>query len=388
MRFGIYLNPQTPGPEDDGRLIREVLGQVDLAADLGFSSVWLTEHHFTGYNAFSDPLLLATAITQRRPLELGFSIAVAPFHHPIRFVTQCNLLDQLSGGRLIVGVGPGNSPVEFAGFGQDVDRRHAMLAEFIRIAEQAWTAPPEGFRYEGEFWSGEVRGRIIPAPVQRPHPPIAWGTTTPATVERIGGEGRVWLIAGSWDPDKLQQYYRLYLKGMDEAGIGDVQREALWSKTAYVLKVYLAGPDEDWRETLDPYIDIFVRKNLQANFAVDTITREQFEQNKQFFYRGFFAGRPADLVEKLRPYAQLGVGTVMLWMNFGHLPDELVRQTIVRFAAEVAPELRAVPRQPGLFDLLRGTEAKPLPVWVRGKDGYAWQDPPAQPPKADWAGTV
>src|SRR3954471_23062554 len=110
MRFGLYLNPQTPGPEDDARVLDEVLGQVDLAADVGFDSVWLTEHHFTGYNVYSDPVILATAISQRRKIDLGFSIAVAPFHHPIRFVTQCNILDNLSGGRLTIGIGPGNSP--------------------------------------------------------------------------------------------------------------------------------------------------------------------------------------------------------------------------------------------------------------------------------------
>jgi hypothetical protein len=173
---------------------------------------------------------------------------------------------------------------------------------------------------------------------------------------------------------------------MDEAGIDGERRDAIWGRTAYVLKVYLADPDEDWRETLGPFIDIFVRKNLQANFAVDEINREQFEQNKAFFFRGFFAGQPADLVEKLRPYAQLGVGTVMLWLNFGHLPDELVRRTIIRFASEVAPALRAVRRDPDLFDHLRSAAEQPLAVWVRGRDGYAWQEAP--PAKTDWAGAV
>ena len=55
MRFSYYLNPQTPGPGDDRRLIQEVLGQVDRAEELGFSDVWLTEHHFTGYSMSPHP---------------------------------------------------------------------------------------------------------------------------------------------------------------------------------------------------------------------------------------------------------------------------------------------------------------------------------------------
>ena len=68
MRYGIYLNPQTPGRADDTRILNEVLGQVDYAAARGFDSVWLTEHHFTGYNVYSDPLLLAAAISVLKAL--------------------------------------------------------------------------------------------------------------------------------------------------------------------------------------------------------------------------------------------------------------------------------------------------------------------------------
>src|SRR5262245_29150728 len=132
MRFGIYLNPQTPGPESDGRVIDEVLDLVDLADSIGFENVWITDHQFTGYNAFSDPM------------TIGLSVAVAPLTHPIRFATQANLVSQLSHGRFLVGLGPGNSPDEYRGYGLDASVRHEMMQEFLAVLEKAWEAPEGG----------------------------------------------------------------------------------------------------------------------------------------------------------------------------------------------------------------------------------------------------
>lgn len=374
MRFGVYLNPMSRSPEDDGPLIRELLGQVELAETLGFQSVWLTEHHFTEYNAYSDPIVLATAISQRTALDLGFSIAIAPLHHPIRFVEQVNLLDQLSQGRLTVGVAPGNSPLEFLGFGRDHTRRHAMLEEFLGIARQAWAAPSGGFRYEGEFWQGEVRVRILPSPYQLPHPPLVQGTTTMDTVERLGREGIGWLIAGSFESPKLVPYLQRHAAGMEAAGLDEAAKWALLARSGYVLKVHLVEEGEDWEAQIGPAVDLFVRRNLFANFGIPEaeITREQFERNLEFFHRGFFAGTPEALVELLTPYAQLGIGTVMTWFNFGRLPDAMIRRSMQLFAERVLPALREVAPDADLFDRLAAPLDGPKQVWTRLPDGYTW----------------
>ncbi len=125
MRFSFYLNPQTPGPDDDERVIDEVFGQLELAKSMGFTDTWITDHQFTGYNVFSDPITMAAAISQRVPgLRIGFAVAVVPLLHPVRFVTQCNLIDQLTKGNFVAGIGPGNSPDEFDGYGLDRELRH------------------------------------------------------------------------------------------------------------------------------------------------------------------------------------------------------------------------------------------------------------------------
>jgi alkanesulfonate monooxygenase SsuD/methylene tetrahydromethanopterin reductase-like flavin-dependent oxidoreductase (luciferase family) len=344
MRCSIYLNPQTPGPDDDGRLIDEVLGQVDLAERLGFADVWLTDHQFTGYNAYSEPITLAAAITQRNPsLRIGFAVAVLPLRHPVTFVTECNLLDQLSKGRLVVGVGAGNSPDEFAGFGFSADERHAMMAEFVAVMEQAWNAPPAGFRYSGRYFNGVVNGRIIPAPFQKPHPPIAYASATPATLEWIGRKG--WsLLAGPHDPDSLASRLYYYFKGQDDAGLDAATRQRALAHTGFNRQVYVAEPGEDWRDTLGEAIEVYLRKSAKANVGIDNLSKTDLEQRKVGYLKNWLiAGTADEVIERLRPFARLGFRNLMCWFAFGHLADRVVRASIERFASRVMPVLRETP---------------------------------------------
>ena len=349
MRVGFYINPQTPGPEDDGRIIDEVLGQVDLAEQIGFDDVWVTEHAFTGYNAYSDPLMLATAISQRnRKLKIGFSVAVVPYHHPIRFVTQCNLLDRLSGGRLVIGIGPGNSPDEFRGYGLPANERHAMLDEFLAVCEQAWTQ--HNFRYEGRYWTGEVRGRVIPTPLQRPHPHIAWGTTTMETIVRIGRLG--WsLLIGPQHESIVAPRLQAYARAMDEAGLDEATKARAWLDTGQLRQIYCAAPGEDWRDTIGPYIETYIRKSALANAGIDDLPKDDVERRKEGYLKNWLiAGTAEELIERLTPAARMGIAHLMCWFTFGHMPDWQVRQSMLRFAADVAPVLAATKPEPGYVD--------------------------------------
>src|SRR5215212_2816637 len=119
MRFSLYINPQTRDPDDDLKVIDAVTRQAVAADEAGFSAVFLTEHHFTGYNAFSDPFMFGAYLAaQLERAHIGFSVTAPPLHHPLRFAEHCNLLDQFTRGRAIIGIGPGGGPIELAGFGR------------------------------------------------------------------------------------------------------------------------------------------------------------------------------------------------------------------------------------------------------------------------------
>jgi alkanesulfonate monooxygenase SsuD/methylene tetrahydromethanopterin reductase-like flavin-dependent oxidoreductase (luciferase family) len=367
MRFSYYLNPQTPGPEDDRRMLYEVLGQVDLAEQLGFADVWLTEHHFTGYNTYSDALTLAAAISQRNPsLNIGFAVNVVPLMHPIRFVTQCNLLDQLTDGKIIVGIGPGNSPDEFAGYGVDVESRHEIMMEFLEICDLAWDTPRAagGFEHHGKYWDLEVRGRIIPEPVQQPRPVIAYASATPERLAMAGRRG--WsLLLGPQKPEILAARLHHFFEGMDEAGLTDEQRALAWKHTSVLRQIYVAAPGENWLETMDDVIDTYVRKSARANSGVDDLDKTDYDRRRKQYMEGgwLHAGTADEVFELLRPFAELGISNLMCWMAFGHNSDERVRASLERFAKDVAPRLQEVePDRHLLPQLVEASEMKTHPA--------------------------
>jgi hypothetical protein len=120
MRFGWLTLSLSPSPEEDAARIDQQIAQVCFAEQLGFSDLWLTEHYFTGESVYNDALLFAAAVAMRTErIRIGFAVVQLPFHHPVRLAVQLALLDNLSKGRIDVGVGKGTiyNEYEFVGHG-------------------------------------------------------------------------------------------------------------------------------------------------------------------------------------------------------------------------------------------------------------------------------
>ena len=355
MRFSYYLNPQTPGPDDDERVIDEVFGQLDLAKSMGFTDTWITDHQFTGYNVFSDPVTMAAAVSQRVPgLRIGFAVAVVPLMHPIRFVTQCNLIDQLTKGNFVVGIGPGNSPDEFDGYGLDRELRHEIMQEFMEVCELAWDpANPDGFEHQGKHFDVEVRGRIIPAPIQKPRPHIAVATGTPERLEAAGRRGWSLLIRPQ-EITFLAARLQYYLKGMDDVELDAESRARAWQHTSLVRQLYVAEEGENWIEELDDVLDTYTRKSLRANTGIDDLPKTDMEKRRaEYLKRGWLhAGTADEVFERLRPFAELGINNLMCWFNFGHMADERIRASMTRFHERVIPRLQAISPDEGALSAL------------------------------------
>jgi alkanesulfonate monooxygenase SsuD/methylene tetrahydromethanopterin reductase-like flavin-dependent oxidoreductase (luciferase family) len=132
--FGILHDFRQPLPHtvDYADYYAECLAEVAEAERLGFRTVWLSEHHLTPDGMPPSPLVLAAAIAARTTrIEIGTSVLVLPLHHPLRVAEDAALVDLLSGGRLVLGVGQGYAEREFAAFGVDRRRRGALLEESV-----------------------------------------------------------------------------------------------------------------------------------------------------------------------------------------------------------------------------------------------------------------
>lgn len=119
---------------DDAQFLKDEVDNLVLAEELGFDSVWITEHHFTDYSMSNDPVQLLTFIAARtKHVKLGTQCIIAPWHHPVRLAERIINLDILSGGRAILGFGGGLSQREFAGLGIDMNDSRQLYNDMLEV---------------------------------------------------------------------------------------------------------------------------------------------------------------------------------------------------------------------------------------------------------------
>ena len=249
MRFGTYFFLQAPPGHRHADIIQRELEQMVWSEQLGFDEVWLTEHHFIDYGLSVDPATLASAIASRTSrVRIGLAAAILPFHDPIRLAEQLALVDIISGGRLDVGVGRGNRPSEFTGYRIPQVESRERFDEAVQIIQRAWTE--ERFAYDGRFFQiSEVR--VIPKPLQQPHPPLYQVCVSPDSIESTALRG--WpmlnsLLFGS--VDQLTASRDRYVTTLQKAGRSAAEVAALMSQWGVSRQIYVAPTDAQalaWR---------------------------------------------------------------------------------------------------------------------------------------------
>ena len=242
MKIGVSLS-NNQGIED----VQEILRLATQAEELGFDSVWASEHVFNvsyvheriGNRPYYEPLAILTYVAATtKTIGLGTSVLVLPYHNPIRLAKTAATLDVLSGGRLTLGVGVGVIEQELEAMGSPFHERGAITDECIAIMKELWTQ--EDPSYQGRFHSFSGM-KFSPKPAQKPHIPLIIGGTSRAAARRAAGVGDGWHPT-ALDPETLSQGIR-YLRervqdgGRDPAAVpvsvsaplGEVSREGRYS---------------------------------------------------------------------------------------------------------------------------------------------------------------
>src|SRR5258708_35914756 len=193
MKFGIFYEHQLPRPWLPGsehRLIQNSLAQIELADRLGYDYAWEVEHHFLEeYSHSSAPEVFLGAATQRTSrIRLGHGIIQLPTNHPIRVAERVSTLDLLSGGRVELGLGEGQGPIELHPFGRRVRDKREVWEEAVRVLGPCFTQ--DAVEYHGQFFDFPARN-VIPKPRQNAHPPplVAGSNSPPVPSPRQRGRG-------------------------------------------------------------------------------------------------------------------------------------------------------------------------------------------------------
>jgi alkanesulfonate monooxygenase SsuD/methylene tetrahydromethanopterin reductase-like flavin-dependent oxidoreductase (luciferase family) len=152
MHFGQFnlMGYRTPGAKAY-ELYDNAVEQVKAAEANGFEIAWFAEHHFSNYCVCPSPLMmLARLAGETKRIKLGSAVVVTPLYEPIRLISEIGMVDALTHGRLVLGIGSGYQPYEFERFGEDLQDSVPKLTEFTEMLEQAFTR--DTFSYDGKHF--------------------------------------------------------------------------------------------------------------------------------------------------------------------------------------------------------------------------------------------
>jgi limonene 1,2-monooxygenase len=185
LKFGIFLAPFHPVGQNPTLALERDLQLIEHLDQLGFDEAWFGEHHSAGYEIIASPEVFIAAAAQRtRRIRLGTGVSSLPYHHPFILADRMVLLDHLTRGRVMFGVGPGALPSDAFMMGIDPARQRDMMEEALEAILLLFAG--ETVSRETE-WFTLVKARLQMRPYQRPFPEVAVAAQVSPAGPRLAG---------------------------------------------------------------------------------------------------------------------------------------------------------------------------------------------------------
>jgi alkanesulfonate monooxygenase SsuD/methylene tetrahydromethanopterin reductase-like flavin-dependent oxidoreductase (luciferase family) len=354
MRFSLFLEVQldSPTPERERRAFHEAVEQAVLAEELGYHGVWAVEHHgLYEYSHCSAPEVLLSFIAARTStLLLGHAVTLTPhrYNHPIRVAERVATLDILSGGRVRWGSGKSSSRTEQGSFEIDPADLDAQWREALEMVPRMWRS--DVFEWEGPHFRIPPT-RVIPKPVQQPHPPVFVACSRPESVVIAGelGVGSLNFAAGS--DDLLVEKVRSYREAVARTTVTS-RRVTDWFCSTPACIVL---PDDRracaigfrgaryFREGLGTYFFSPGRVVDGLDISREALTDAELAEamagrDREGSQLATVIGDPAAARETVSRFEAAGVDELILVMQMGTVPHEVVLESMRTFAERVMPE--------------------------------------------------
>jgi len=365
MKFGLFYQIQVPKPwraQSESERLHEALEQITYAEEMGFDSVWFSEHHFRPvWSHNSAPDLTLAAVSQRTSrIRLGIGVVLAPIHHPLHVAARMATLDILSHGRVDVGLGRTGYPYQLTPYGAKLEDTRGMWNEFAEMLPRIWTE--EVFSHQGTHFQIPPR-EVLPKPVQKPHPPL-WSACASDETARLTGElGLGGLFGSEGGPQKVERAMGIYREALKAArpgltmvnaqtalmtaGFCHEDRRVVETRGVELAAWYLEQQRERarlvWRDydpsTVPPdYRGYYERDQRLASgpHAGEPTPQEVVEQGSSFCM-----GTPEDCIRFIENYEALGIEEVFPLCAIGPARHEEVMHTLRLFGECVIPHFQA-----------------------------------------------
>jgi len=328
LRFGVMYDcrrhPDSSVSMTD--IYQQTIEQAVLADQLGFDHVWFTEHHFLadGYLPSFQPMAGAIAARTER-IRISTDIALLPLYHPVRLAEDLAVLDNISGGRMELGIGMGYVPSEFAAFGVPLKNRVSMTEEAIDILRLAWSDGPADYRGKRYQLDGVD---VHPKPVQDGGPPLWIAAMSEAGARRAARFGTNLLPQGKRSEvlDPWREAVTADGRNPDDHRVGIIR------------SVYVTDDRErDWPliRRAERY-----RMSIYTKFMAET-PDDYGWGDPDSIPQGVVVGSPDECIAQLQEFVDtFGITDIASSGLPPGLDEDFANRNIERLATEVLPALR------------------------------------------------
>lgn len=341
MQFGLIYDFRNPARwrRPAAELYAEQLEQIAYAEQLGYDSVWITEHHFIedGYTPSVLPIAAAIAARTSR-IRIGTWVLLLPLHNALRVAEDAATVDILSNGRLDLGMGLGYRTAEFEAFSVDRRQRGRIMDEGVELIRRAWTE--ERLTFHGRFY--DVRDlNVTPKPVQQPHPPIWLGARGEKPARRAARFRAPLLLVGP------PEVYHAYADALRAEGVDPSGMPVLGSRACIVAD----DQEQAWAEVRDHvhytgslYGDWY-REAADLPTDAERIGRAVSDPDAR--RAGYLIGSASDVIAGIEAWRQTAPYTHMIFTATpAGMRTSQTTPWLERFAREVMPHVRGRPHPP------------------------------------------
>ena len=356
MDIGAALIFQATDPNlSDNEIYRNELRIGDLAIDLGFQSIWSVEHHFTDYTMCPDVTQFLSYWAGRDPnIKLGSMVIVLPWHDPMRVAEEISMLDNMSAGRMILGIGRGLGRVEFEGFNRDMN---VSREYFTESAQMILEGLESGYcEFDGELIS-QPRRDIRPRPFKSFRGRTYAAAVSPESAQIMAklGVGILIVPQKPWDSvEKELAAYRETYQSLNDAAAPETIL-AGWTycdedagHAEEVARKYIGG----YYQTVVEHYELAGNhmkqtKGYEAYVAVQENVQKSVDAMEEFFMSIQVWGTPEMCYDKIRNFtSRVNAGAFNGVFSYAGMPYDLVESSMRLFASSVMPEVQKLPGEP------------------------------------------
>jgi alkanesulfonate monooxygenase SsuD/methylene tetrahydromethanopterin reductase-like flavin-dependent oxidoreductase (luciferase family) len=347
VRLAIWSTTTPRENSTHAEMFRRQLAEVELAERIGIDQIWFFEHHLQPTAPVPSPnLLIAAAAQKTRRIRFASMVNILPFRHPLLVAEEAAMLDNLTDGRLDMGLGRGLRPPEFEAFGVDQQQSREMFLESFEIIRRVWT--DENFVHHGKYWTVRKEAPLSPPLVQHPHPPFLVSAQSEETL-RWAAEHDIPFAQIDSLAEQAKRDQALYREVQAAHGHAPVPRLYL------MREIYVGDSDAHARAEARPWmLQHWELWNRYTQFTRGgklpdsyDFWRRQAPMLHAMSFEEILAhdmvllGGPETVADAiLRLTSRLDLMGLALILKLGAMPYDMVERSMAAFGEEVVPRIR------------------------------------------------